>query len=104
MSLRSPEFSAVILRHVMNTRKLTQAQISRMTDRDPSYITKVLNGECGLPTDALQSLALQAGIPLPQLVIEAQLSDKTLPKSYRRFLEKARDAIGRCWEAAGGTS
>lgn len=98
--MRSPEFSAVILRYVMKKKSVTQAELARMTKRDPSYIAKVMNAECGLPTDALQLLALKSGISLPVLVIEAQLADEELPAPYKRFLRRARKAIEDCWESA----
>jgi hypothetical protein len=41
----------------------------------------------------MQKLSEESGIPLPLLVIEAQLADKKLPSEYQSFLEDSRTAL-----------
>lgn len=97
MSLRSGKFSSLIVRYVLEQTHATRAQVAAWAECDPSYLTKVVKGACGLTTESLQKLAEKAGIPLPRLVIEAQLMDESLSEEYRRFVEHARDVLDECW-------
>lgn len=93
MSLTSPKFSALIVKHVLTETKVSQSEIARWIGCDRSQICRVLSGDRGLTAVQMQKLSEESGIPLPLLVIEAQLADKKLPSEYQSFLEDSRTAL-----------